>query len=384
MLIIGLFGVILAAPVLQMKWRLVPEPKLVGFTSGSGLRPLTWHTWTSGAYQKRFDRWLQESIGFRAAGIRTDSQINLTLFNESAIKTADRPIVGKEGILYAQAYLEEYNRRNGSQAASAAEFARDLRRLQDGLQKRGKAFVFVIAPSKAEVYPEFIPSRFLSPTTRANKSAYQQLLPFLRKEGVHLVDGHSLFLEQKLREPWLLFPPGGIHWQAYGAWQVLERMTGELESQLGRPLARISCEGVAADAVSWRQGEADLAAVMNVWVPPRWSLRVPRPKLHADPGVAALRPSLLLVGDSFAEGLTALMNGYGTTDLLDYYYYFSKHRSYPSGKVMPLEKAKIDWERDVFGKDAVVIELNEILLNSKAWGFVEEALKHLDEGRAAE
>jgi len=362
-----------------MVFRLVPEPKLVGFTTRVKLLPLNWKTWSTGEYQLRCERWLQEQIGFRSAGIRTDSQINYSLFRESAIKTADVPVIGKDCYLYSRIYLDEYNRRKISQLKSPGEYARDLRRLQDGLWKRGKAFVLLIAPSKAEICPEYIPARFLAPSTRGRQSDYQRLLPALQKEGIRMVDGHAVFMEQKVREPWLLFPPGGIHWQEYGAWQILDRLTRELESQMRRPLAKIACEDIPSGGVEWSKGEADLAAVLNTWAQPQWSQHLPRPRFRLKEDADACCPSLLMVGDSFMFGLINLVNHYKTARKMDFYYYYGTLYSYPSGKIEKLDKGRVNWNQDVFARDAVIIEMNEILLDSKAWGFVEDALKHMDD-----
>ncbi len=379
-LIVVMFGLILLAPAAQMVLRLVPEPELTGFTSRAELFPLNWRNWSTGKFQARFDLWLRENIGFRAVGIRTDSQINFSLFNESAIKTADVPVIGRDGFLYARAYIDAYNRRKGSPLRSAANFAADIRRLQDILLKRGKAFVMVISPSKAEIYPENIPSRFLSPSTRMRESDYQLLLPALQKEGVRFVDGHAIFLERKCREKWLLFPPGGIHWQEYGAWHVLDRVLTELETQLNRSLVRPTCDTILSDITAPEKGEADIAAVLNVWKPPQWPQILPRPRFSQSTEKNAFRPDFLLVGDSFVFGLINLINSQRICRNMDMYYYFSTLYQYPSGIVKKLNKSKIDWEDDVFSKDAVVLEINEILLDSKSWGFVKNALEYLDKG----
>ena len=377
--LVALFGLLLLAPGCQMIWHVFPQPKLIGFTSGADRLPLTWRNWSKGRFQSAFDTWLGQSIGLRAVGIKTDCQINYSVFRESAIKTADVPILGRNGYVYARCYVDAYARRRAWSFRDVDEYAKDLRRLQDELEKRGKAFIFMIAPSKAEIYPENIPARYLSPSTQDRRSDYQRLLPALEREGVRVIDGHALFLEWKEQDQWLLFPPGGIHWQQYAAWRIYDLMTEELESQLDRPLARVVCNGIAEDGTDWSRGEADVTRVMNIWTSPQWPQRLPRPRLSASQDPDATYPNLLLIGDSFMKGLLEIPERYKTYSRMDYYYYFGTHYAFPSGKIRHAKDEAHDWREDILSRDAVIIESNEILLDSKAWGFLEVALDALSD-----
>jgi len=286
--------------------------------------------------------------------------------------------VGRDNFIYARVYIDAFNRRSNANPPAPESLARNLRRLQDGLQKRGKAFCFVIAPSKAEIYPEYIPPSFVAPSARCKAGYYQSLIAALHKEGVCTVDGHALFIEQKQREPWLLFPPGGIHWLPYGAATVVEQMTRELERQTGHPMVHLRCDAVAAGAPPTSGAEVDMALLLNTWRFPKWDVQVPYPRYQPCAEDGTRRPHLLIVGDSFAFGLIDLMHRHNVCDGLDLYYYFSTHYQYPGRSLTKLDKDNLDWERDIFSRDAVIIEANEVQLGSAAWGFIDRALTHLE------
>ena len=88
----------------------------------------------------------------------------------------------------------------------------------------------------------------------------------------------------------------------------------------------------------------------------------------------------MLVGDSFMFGLIDLMNRCGTVGPTDFYYYFGTRYRYPAGGVRENIRNKIDWEQDILSRDAVIVEINEIMLDSMAWGFVKEAQEHMGDG----
>lgn len=375
---IALFCLILAAPPAQMLLNFTSEPELTGVTSNAALPSFSWQQVSRGAFQTAFETWLNQHMGFRAHAIKTDSQINLELFRESSIKTADVPIVGHENFIYARIYIDDLNGRRYVQPIAPETIARRLRRLQEALRERGKAFVFVIGPSKATLYPEYIPRRFLVDSAPTNASYYARMVAALSAEGVRTVDAHALFVEQKRQSPWLLFPPGGIHWLAYGAAFAAERMTQELEQQTGRPMTHVRSETVYAAAPSPGAGETDIALLLNTWTLPPWNVAVPHPRFRSSSEGNVYRPRVLMVGDSFAFGLIDLMDRFKVYGGLDLYYYYSSHYRYPGPVISKLNKPDLDWEREFLSRDAVIIEINEVQLDSAAWGFVDDALRHLD------
>ncbi len=377
-LAITLFCLLLALPAVQMLVKVVPEPTLTGVVSDAKRPPFEWRGVSRGDFQTGFETWLNQHMGLRAYAIRTDAQINLSCFRESSIKTADVPIVGRRNFVYARVYIDGFNRRRSTGLTAPEAFAQKLRRLQDGLRRHGKAFVFVIAPSKAEIYPEYIPPRFLDASPPCDDDSYLRLIAALRREGVWTVDGHAQFMKHKRGEPWLLFAPGGIHWLAYGAAFVLEDLTRALEAQTGHPMVHLECESIAAASAPESDDDVDIARLLNTWELPRWDVQVPRPRYRARAVNDVRRPHLLVVGDSFAFGLIDLMKRYDVLEGLDLYYYYSVHYRYPGGASSPLNKDGLEWEREVSSVDAVILEINEVQLDSAAWGFVDDAIKRLD------
>ena len=63
----------------------------------------------------------------------------------------------------------------------------------------------------------------------------------------------------------------------------------------------------------------------------------------------------------------------------DYNDYFKDHfiPASPSSKPIKVPRRPIDWEKDAFSADAVLLEVNEVQMDPTGCGFVEGAIQHL-------
>ena len=80
--LISVFVLLLLLPTAQMTFkpfRLVP-------LNGAEIRPerpaFSWHSFISGEFQKQFDDWFSTVLGFRGHLVRSDNQLNFSLFRE--------------------------------------------------------------------------------------------------------------------------------------------------------------------------------------------------------------------------------------------------------------------------------------------------------------
>ncbi len=379
-LVIGTFALLLALPGLQMKYRFVPEVALGGVRVEPKKPSLTLAGWWQGDLQSQAEDWFNDRIGFRGHAVRTDNQIGLSLFREASSNAVDHVILGKRMMLYTDIYVTTYDGIDAFLDEDLRAAAAGLRRLQDELAKRGTAFIFLVSPNKAVIYPEYLPEGFVHPPEQRPKTAYERMLPLLRSKEVHVVDGHALLLEEKARSPYPLFPPGGVHWNRYAASVVLRHAWRELSQQLGRPLVDLRSRGMNEDDTpSVRDQEADAAGLLNAWRVGHADWRYPRPDLFIDETGDASRPRIVVVGDSFWRVPAAIIEDLGMAGPRSgFLYYFNR----PGGPDAPRGPDAEDiiqgvsWT-DVLTADAIIIETNESGIGHAGWGFVEQALKRL-------
>ena len=380
LLLIGAFLLLLALPGLQTGCRFVPEVPLSGVLVQSPKPLLTLGAWWRGELQSQAEDWLDEHIGFRGHAVRTDNQIGLSVFREASSKASDSVVLGRRMMVYGDAYVTAYDGTSDFSDQRLRKRVRGIRRLQDGLARRGIAFVFLISPSKAAIYPEYLPRGFVRPDGQRPKVAYERMLPMLRSAGIHVVDSRALLLEEKGRSPHLLFPPGGVHWNRYSCALVLRRAWQALGEQLGRPLVEPSWHSVREDdAPARKDQETDGADLLNVWHVGHGDWKFPRPDLFAEDSGGRFRPRIVVVGDSFwwlADDIIAENRLASRSEFFYYYNEFERRQNNPlSGQPRGLRRG-MSWDY-VLSADAIIVETNEGGLGEAGWGFIEAAVKRL-------
>jgi hypothetical protein len=387
LLLIGSFLLLIALPGLQMRCRFVPEMPLSGVRVEPDRPSLSLRTWWEGEFQSQAEDWFDDHAGFRGYAVRTDNQIGLSLFREASSHAVDSPVLGRRMMLYGDNYVRAYDGIDGFSDLRLRKRARALGRLQRALARRGIAFVFLISPNKASIYPEYLPPGVVRPDGQRPPNAYERMLPLLRSEGVQVVDGHVLFAEEKARSPHALFPPGGFHWNRYGASLVLRRAWQRLGQQIGRPLVDLRWRAVLEDDTPARSDqETDGADLLNAWHVGHADWRFPRPDLFTDEGGDAFRPRLVVVGDSFWWVPAAIIAEQRLASRSEFLYYYNEleRRRAPNEPIVARPGGLVpgmSWEY-IFSADAVIVETNEAGLGDAGWGFVEQA-EHALSGAAS-
>ncbi len=370
------FSLLLALPLVQMRTGLPPDYPLAGVETPStrpagGLAP-----WWSGTLQADFDAWINQRIGLRGILVRTANQINYRLFGELPKRSGTQVLLGRDGMLFEKAYVDAYNGNGSRPGWELRNISSSTRRLQDRLAQDGIAFLLVIAPSKAEIYPEFLPKEADVAGRPERRSNYQNFVPYLREAGVNLMDAHELFLEWK-QEPGapLLFAKGGTHWNEYGAARVVAQIMERLRDLTGKDLPTVRIAGAVTNRTIV-DADNDLGELANLWS----GRPLAGPQIHPVAEVAAgsHRPDLLVIGDSFVFTLTNFMDRQGLYRKRDTYYYYNRQYFYPEAPNVALDKRQLDLLEELRGRDAIVIEVGEYWLPRVGFGFVRDLLKAYD------
>ncbi len=330
----------------------------------------------AGKFQVNVETWLKQNVGFRGTFVKTDNQINFSLFNEFSRSHPRKLILGKEKQLFEEHYIDAFNKKNVSPASLLEKKADSLRQLQDKLAARNVRFLLLLSPSKASIYPEYIPERYILRHNEAKKDNYQVFVPMLKKQGVNFLDGREMFLEMKKKGTPQLFPSSGSHWSLYGGYLFGTRLIERMEQLLGRRLVRMevrklipSREPIGLDK--------DVARLGNILFTRSLFTGYIYPETYPVVQAGSYRPDILMLGDSFCWNIIPYLEANSIFSRLNFYYYFNTDNSFPDKKHAPIDRTRINWDRDVFTRDIILIEINEIALNEAGYGFVEAALSAL-------
>lgn len=367
------FSLFLALPLVQMTTGWPPDAPLLGVETSARFPSLGAAGWWNGDLQSEFDAWLSQRIGFRGVLVRTANQIQFGLFGELPARRGTQVVQGQDGFLFENVYVRAYREGGNRPDHELDQVSSSTRRLQNYLAADGVAFLLVIAPSKAEIYPEKLPDSADVAGRPNRRSNYQNLIERLHADGVNVVDAHEMFRELR-RDPNtpLLFGKGGTHWNQYGSALVVERITKRLRELTGKDLPSFEVTGAVTNRTIFGV-DNDLAGLLNLWSGERMAGPQVHPVVESRAGTHL--PDILFIGDSFVFTLTDWMDREALYGRRDTYYYYQRQFSYPDEMDAPLDKRSMDLLEDVRRRDAVVIEVNEYWLPRIGFGFVRDLLK---------
>jgi hypothetical protein len=239
--------------------------------------PLAWDWSTLRAWPEAATKYFEDHFAFRSRLVRWQAELRLAVHGTPSPDV----FVGRDGwFFYAEdGAAQDY--------ASQTPFAPDelelwrqtLQHTYDWLRRRGIAYVFVIAPDKHAVYPEFMPPAI----ARVRESRSEQLVAYLRAHtDVPVADLRPALLAAKGGDR--LYHRTDTHWNDRGAFVGYQEIVRVLGRQLTiAPLGR--------DAFLPRTTRApgmDLAGMMGLTQaleeedlmfeprePPRWRIAEP-------------------------------------------------------------------------------------------------------------
>lgn len=331
----------------------------------------------TGRFQDKVETWLKQNIGFRGYFVKTDNQINYSVFNEFSRSHPRKIILGKNKQLFEEQYIDVYNRLDVPPVRVLEDKVAGIKKLQDLLKRRNVEFLLVLTPSKATVYPEYIPEKYILRGNLAKKDIYQLIMPILKRYGVNVVDGRAQFLDLKKQGVTGLFPSSGTHWSLYGGYRFATALIGCMEQALGRRLVRIESKQtiVSGEPIEL---DKDVARLGNILFTRSLFTEYRYPVTGPDSGSGAYRPDILLVGSSFCWNILYYLDMNNTCSRINFYYYFNTDYSYPGKRKGMIDRDGVNWERDVLSRDIVIIETNESQIREAGFGFIEKALPGLE------
>ncbi len=374
------FTAFLAVVGVQVVWPFIPQfDKLHGVTNTPP--PVTW-SWTEfrqGKVAHEIEDWYNVRVGLRNFWVALDNQVTYSFFGELPPRAegATQIIVGPHDWLFEEGYLQNSVKPGSWKPDEVKAVVRRLRSVQEKLARRGIPLLLVVAPSKAEVYPEHMPAAFLGGRDPRNYvTNYELLRPQLRAAGINLYDGPERFAAWKAAGEHDLFPRSGSHWSYFSAAHVLQELRLQLNPMMRRPLPEIK---IAATPVGPpRVTDRDLLDLANLLVSAPYAHPLRFPVITPQYAVPPERlPRILWVNDSFGLVLIDQLYAAHAMQPTESLYYFGTLQDQPNALHVPgatktnIPVAKIDWEKFLKSYDAVVIVWTEIAVDFEAWGFVE-------------
>ena len=186
-------------------------------------------TWAAiAAVPTAFTNYFQDHFAFRGRLVRWQAAFRLLVLRVSPSPTVLR---GKDGWLFYRddGALEDYLNQSPLSPEDLDEWAATLQHTRDWLAQRGITYLFVIAPDKHQVYPEFMPET-IQRTAATSRTA--QLVAHLRAHTtVPVLDLLPAMLAAKQEAR--IYHRTDSHWNDLGAFVAAQAILGRLREGSG-------------------------------------------------------------------------------------------------------------------------------------------------------
>lgn len=250
-------------------------------------------------FQAAFTTWFTQHYGARGTATRIDNSLAYYAFGEAPPDKHVR--VGKDKVLFLDEQMWFPSRQD---EVDATGYAKNLKRAQELMRARGKVLLFLLLPTKTNVYPRAWPREWAYPLPEplhANTRVIEPIAQALRAEGVLWVDGRAVLAPMIKESLPAVYPTTGRHLGAPAACVVLEeglRLVRPLLPEYEIPTLDCAFTLETKDDFEPGAEENDLLRLLNVWTPhPRVVVPVTKPLPERVP--VERRPPTLVVGTSF-------------------------------------------------------------------------------------
>lgn len=337
-----------------------------------------WPGFCSGATFRAIETWFSSNVGMHSFWVRLDNQVSYSLFGETTTHGNGTQIIAGSGDwLFERQYIDSAVKPGRTAEAKSRESLARIRRVQDKLAARGVPFLLVVAPNKAEVYPEHVPEVYWRGRDPAKVTTdFERSRSLLAEYGINFYDGPAQFREWKQTLPDNLFSRSGTHWSYYSVYRVLNDLRDRLNPVMRHPLPGLQL--MALRNRDPKGTDEDLLALMNLLVDAPYRHSVPYPELMRQTEVPVEKlPRILWIHDSFGWALIDLLYPANAVSPSESLYYFKNAYRIPGVVKTDRDLSRIDWDTYVREYDAVIMIWTEIAFDFMGWGFFEAADQNL-------
>lgn len=362
--------IMLISPAIQREWPFIKEKPLQGAFEETAMPSWkNWQTtnWMNGSFQEDFNEKLEKSIGLRNSLIRINNQFHYSLYRQA---NAEGVIVGQHAELFEEDYIRAYLGEFFIGEQAWDEKVRQLKKVQDTLEKLDKTLLIVLLPGKGSYHTDRFPRKYVNHEKKV--SNYDYFKNRLVAEQLNLLDLNAFFLSQKSSAPYPLFPRIGTHWSYYGAALAADTLLRHLQDLHSKHIPYMQIVDVQLGG-NIRHPDDDIWLAMNLLHKPP-ELKLAYPELAFSRHFIKGKPRILTIGDSFYFNWLSDSVMYHAFDEAAFWYYnrFVWDRFGAQQGLV----GELDLSAELSKHDIIMITITERFHHNFAWHFDEQIFAH--------
>lgn len=364
-------SILIALPLILSFTRLNRVIPLKGDVQLTQKPELNAKSWFDGSFQGKFEKYVNDNIGFRPWFVRVRNQITYSLYGKL---NAAYVIRGKEDYFYEINYIKAYNGSDFIGKDTIVERAEQIKLLQDSLQKLDKTLIICIAPGKGSFYPEYFPDEYKMPhTDLTNYHLYKTTFDSL---GVNYIDFNGLFMAMKDTSRYTLYPKYGIHWSYYGMLLATDSLISFIENKRHIDLPDLKLTNFKLSK-HLNNSDYDIADGLNL------VFKLPidplcYPEISWEDPTNKDQPKVIVIADSFYWSMFGTEVWNKSFSPGGFWYY--NKQIYPESFSQEFLVENVNHKEAIDENDVFVIMANEANLPFFPWGAVENLLRPFEPG----
>lgn len=361
-----MIAIALYMPMAEMKLKLFDKQTLEGGITLAEKPAFNNEKYWDLSWQEDFSKYVNDNFGFRTWYVRLINQIRYSFFDHTK---APGVVIGKNGELFIESYIDDYIGRNYIGGSKIHETVSKIKTLQDSLKARGKELIVIFTPGKASFYPELLPNNYLN--KKKDSTNYTVYAKNLQAKGVNFIDLNKWFFEQKNNFKYNVYPKYGTHWNHYGMTLALDSIIKYIENK-----RNINIPDLSYDIVNYNSrltgNDFDIGILMNLLSPIKKDVN-PYPVYKVSENGNYTKPDVLVVGDSYWWCVVGdnLPKKFFREDE---YWFYNKDVIFQNNQQKDKVK-ELNLSSSLAQRDVVILMATEATFHLFPYGFVDNAYK---------
>lgn len=363
------FAIILAVlclPALQRIFHIFPEKELDGDWAQMPMPAFSDTAFLSGDFQKVFDPWLEENIGFHNSLVRINNQLDYSLFLKPH---ADGVIRGRNGNLFEYDYIRAWTGKDFVGEDLLDLKLRQFRFLQDHLKALFDIdLVLILEPGKASLYPEDIPPEYKKAEEGKSNSDFMSMRA--KELGIQMIDLNAWYSEIKDTSRYPIFPIQGTHWSEFAMWYAADSLISYIETIRGIDLPEVVQDSIEY-SMDLHSTDYDEGVTLNLLFELDHG-KMPYPAFHFREDSTHTRPNVLAIADSYYWNIFNTRIPENVFSKPAFWYFYKK--VYPDSYFGDMYVESLDIKAEIEKQDVIFYMATERFLYMIDRGFVDDLM----------
>ncbi len=360
---------IMLLPVLQQQTNFISVDPLKGSFEETVCPQLSFQTYLSGDFQDVMNKYIEQHIGFRPWLVRVYNQFRFSLFGQTNAKSV---VVGKKGYLFEQSYIDALF---GLDYVGDEKLHNDIEKtiaIAEWLDDHNKHLFIVLAPGKANFFPDYVPNSRYKRAKLRNTDEYYTLLNDAKIPAIHC---NPWFLSIKDTISFPLYPKSGIHWSFYGLGLVMDSVFKMINTYTPFRLPDFHLENLVLSD-SLLAPDQDIWEGMNLICFPN-DYPMCYPDFIYDKKPSDSLPRVATIADSYYWQWFGLANVLRSFKSNEFWYYNAQ--LIEAGTGIQRDRKDVDLLLEIVQTDIFVILQTDANMDRFSFGFIDDAYRLLIE-----